>query len=153
MIPHELSNEQGEHEVIAAAFCRPDLYTTLQHIRPSWFANWADKRLWGCLQFCFEFNGGPEPEVIDRLLKEHYAGEAGGLLERLANIVDGYLHARHLTYYCRIVERAGIRRELVDWSRTLIELCESGATFADIREHLASSPTPPAGLTDGEVAS
>ena len=151
MQPHELNVEQAEHEVISAAIWRPDQWAMLRHVRPAWFADWADRKLWGCLLFAYLQNGSPEPEVIAQLLEKHYPGEAVGLLERLANIVDGFVHVEHLLYYTSTLQRAGLRRELVAWSRSLIELCESGATFADIREHLASSPTLPAELT-GEVA-
>lgn len=152
MQPHELNVEQAEHEVISAAIWRPDQWPMLQHVRPAWFANWSDRKLWGCLQFVYLRNGTPEPEVIGQLLEKHYPGEADGLLERLALIVDGFVHVEHLLYYVSVLQRAGLRRELVAWSRSLIELIESGATFADIREHLSSSPTLPVGLTDGEVS-
>lgn len=153
MIPDKLTVEQAEHEVISAAIWRPDQWPMLQHVRPAWFAVWADRKLWGCLQFVYLQNGTPEPTVIARQLERHYPGEADGLLERLANIADGFAHVEHLVYHAQILQRAGLRRELVEWSRTLAELCESGATFREIRAHLESSPELPADLTDGEVVS
>ena len=146
-LPHELTVEQGEHEVIATAFCQPHLYPKLEHIKPIWFSTWADRKIWGCLQFLFRNNGGPEPDLVKRAFDEHYPGESEGLLERLANIVDGFLHARHIDYYRWLVERSGIRRELADWARTLRELCET-ATFAEIRKHLANVPELSVELTD-----
>lgn len=150
MIPHNLTVEQGEHEVIATAFCQPDLYPKLQHIKPIWFSAWAGRKIWGCLQFLFKENGGPEPDLIKQAFDEHYPGEADGLLEQLANIVDGFVHPRHLDYHIRIVERSGIRREFSEFARELRELCKTG-TFSEIRKHLANVPELSIELTDDEL--
>ena len=137
-----LSVAQAEHEIISAAIWRPDQWLLLSHVRAAWFSNWADRKLWGCLQCVYRLNGIPEPDVIARLLEKHYPDEADGLLERLVSIVENFVHVEHLIYYVSILQRAGLKREQDAWLYRMGQLFEFGATRTEILEHYESFPKP-----------
>ena len=141
-----LDIERAERELIRIAVRKPTLWAEVSHIRPEWFQQWADQALWRALQFCNESNDGYfDVAVLKGWLHEYFPDAAEALLNRLAEVSNGFLHAGHLEFNLELQEGSGRRLALKRWATHIVEMCDTGRPMSDICHVAATLPVPSGG--------